>query len=95
MSADHVLKLAETLDPSRDPLLNEREQTHGAFSQNAAMWDDILFSMNGAKFQRPEHRLALSQICLKIARAAQHPEYAEHWNDIAGYAKLAAEACGK
>lgn len=95
MSADHVLKLAETLAPDRDPILNEREQTHGAFPQNASMWDDMLLSLHGAKFQKAEHRLALSQICLKIARAAQHPECAEHWIDIAGYAKLGAEACGK
>lgn len=81
--------------PDRDPLLTEREATHGTFTLNAAMWDNILYSMDGAKFSRPEHRLALSQICLKIARAAQHPECAEHWIDIAGYAKLAAEACGK
>ena len=91
---EHVRKLSETLEPDRDPVLTEREATHGGFSQNAAMWDNILFAMEGAKFQRPEHRLALSQICLKIARAAQHPEFRDHWDDIAGYAKLAAEVCG-
>jgi hypothetical protein len=92
---EHVLKLAETLAPNRDAILNEREQTHGSFPQNASMWDDMLLSLHNAKFQKAEHRLALSMICLKIARAAQHPECTDHWEDIAGYAKLAAEACSK
>ncbi len=81
------------VDLDRELILTQREQTHGSFAQNAAMWDNLLFAMDGAKIQKPEHRLAVSMMILKLCRAAQHPEIADHWIDIAGYAKLAAEAC--
>jgi hypothetical protein len=32
-------------------------------------------------------------ICLKLSRAVQNPDYIDHWDDIAGYAKLGAENC--
>ena len=32
-------------------------------------------------------------IFLKLARMAQTPGVKDHWDDIAGYAKLGAEAC--
>lgn len=78
---------------SRDPLLVEREQTHGSFSKNAAHWDGIMFALEHANFRKPEHRLCITMICLKIARACQTPDVRDHWDDIAGYAKLASEAC--
>lgn len=92
---EHVLKLAETIEPERDPVLNQREQTHGSFKRNAAIWDGLLYALEGAAIANPEQRLALNMICLKISRACQHPEVKDHWDDIAGYAKLAAEACSE
>jgi hypothetical protein len=34
-------------------------------------------------------------ICLKLARLLQHPEVQDHWDDIAGYAKLGSNGCDR
>lgn len=80
-------------DPPRDTLLAEREVTHGSFKQNAAIWDEIMYVFRDISIPSPEHRLALTMIALKLSRMASHPDFAEHWLDIAGYAKLGMEAC--
>src|SRR5712664_4742160 len=95
MSTEHVLKLAEALEPDRDPILNEREQTHGPFHIQAAFWDELMFILKDVQMPNPQQRLALTMICVKISRLACHPEAKDHWEDIAGYAKLAAEACSQ
>lgn len=86
--------LGEAIEP-RDPLLVEREATHGSFSTNAARWDNVLYYLGESKMPKPEHRLALTMIALKLARMMSNPEEKDHWIDIAGYAKLGAEACDK
>jgi hypothetical protein len=77
--------------PDRDPLLVERERTHGAFATNAEIFFRFrkVAGIDGPKAQQ----LALEMIYLKLARATCNPSVVEHWLDIAGYAKLAAEAC--
>ncbi len=76
----------------RDPLLVEREKTHGSFADNAELWEALCQT---GKFQRlsSAQKLALDMIYVKIARIASNPNVKDHWDDIAGYAKLGAEAC--
>lgn len=82
---------------ARDPILVEREKTHGDFSAQSAF-----AQMLKAQFRRqpkisalqPAQHEALDLIATKIARIL-HGNHAEkdHWIDIAGYAKLGAENC--
>lgn len=81
----------------RDPLLVEREKTHGSFSDNARI------SQTFKSIIHQEARLGgisniqwevLDMIAIKLSRILSgHASYRDHWDDIAGYAKLAAEAC--
>lgn len=82
----------------RDSLLAERQKTHGDFSRNAEVSQSLkyIFEKYGAADLPPEHREALDMIALKISRLLSGQSlYADHWDDIAGYAKLASEACQK
>lgn len=80
----------------RDPLLADRERTHGDFRSTAIAAQQIkshLKIINWSKLP-PQQREALEMIAAKIARIlAGDPFCEDHWNDIAGYAKLGAEAC--
>ena len=97
--ANHIADLMEFLTKriqymtDRDPLLQEREKTHGSFSNNARMWDRFCKAINNEAQFKPEQRLALCMIFLKIARLHEQPLVKDHWDDIAGYAKLGSEAC--
>jgi len=79
----------------RDPILTERERTHGNFKMTARVAVDI----REAIFETPaelneRQREALTMIATKIARImCGDPNCEEHWKDIAGYAKLGMEAC--
>lgn len=79
----------------RDPLLQERQKTHGSFEKNADAWMDIREAMRKHATANDNNRqqLALEMISLKLARLLQNPDFKDHWDDIAGYAKLGAEAC--
>lgn len=82
----------------RDPLLEERQKTHGDFRSNAAISQRlkrIVYENTGKVNERlcDVHREALDMICLKLSRILSgQAMYKDHWDDIAGYAKLAAEA---
>lgn len=80
----------------RDPLLMEREKTHGSFERNAIISQAIKdifkkyhdYPMHVAQVE------ALDMIALKISRILSgQSSFKDHWDDIAGYAKLASEAC--
>ena len=79
----------------RDPLLVEREKTHGSFTDNANAWMDIREAVHkhATQHNNNRHNLAVEMICLKLARLLQTPNEKDHWRDIAGYAKLGEEAC--
>jgi hypothetical protein len=84
-------------DEGIDQLLQEREKMHGLFSVTAIVSQElknILRNWN-TKPLKPRQMEALEMICLKMARALQHPEVKDHFDDIAGYAKLAGDACDK
>ncbi len=82
---------------ARDPLLVERQKTHGDFDRNAeiSIRLKILMSEYGKNHLRYVHREALDMIALKLSRILSgQANFKDHWDDIAGYAKLASEACG-
>ena len=87
--------LGQTSDYQRDRLLVEREKTHGSFVQNANAWMDIREAMRKHTIHNDNNQqnLAIEMICLKLARMCYTPNVKDHWLDIAGYAKLGAEAC--
>lgn len=82
----------------RDPLLVEREKTHGDYRSTAEIAQRLKKVIHdNLQTQHPMfcniHRESLEMICTKIARIlAGDPAIKDHWNDIAGYAKLGAEA---
>lgn len=87
---------------ARDPLLVARQTTHGNFADNARisqylkryfrLWNGV---GTGPAFN-DIHAEALDMICLKLSRIISgQADFHDHWDDIAGYAKLAAEACTK
>lgn len=86
----------------RDPLLQEREKTHGEFRKVARIAIDLkrIFRKEGGFTGEPlynsdqRHAESLDLIATKIARILSGDAHChEHWLDIAGYAKLGAEAC--
>lgn len=82
----------------RDPLLQEREKTHGSFERNASVSQalKLIFNDNLIVNTLPAHREALDMIALKLSRILSgQADFKDHWDDIAGYAKLASEACSK
>jgi len=94
-------RLAADIHPAdldRDPLLLEREKTHGSYKDVAQLSQQLkmLFRKYGAAKTTIDVRQAesLEMIAVKLARIlcgnANEPD---HWRDIAGYAKLAEEAC--
>lgn len=80
----------------REPLLVERQKTHGNFRDNATISQNIksLFRMYGYDKFDPVHREALDMIALKLSRIlSAQQNFHDHWDDIAGYAKLGSEGC--
>ena len=73
-------------------ILNERENTHGKYS-NVAMTSQALKHViqQGAKFNQltPAELESLELICMKISRIVNgNPHLVMHWEDISGYATL-------
>lgn len=75
-------------------ILAERGKTHGKFSDHA------LYTQEAKNFQRASQKYALTHtqqealdmIAHKIGRIASgNPNVADHWADIAGYARLVAD----
>ncbi len=80
----------------RDALLEERQKTHGSFIQNADISQRIkgIAKDNGYKDMCAVHREAFEMIALKLSRILSgQAQFKDHWDDIAGYAKLASEVC--
>ena len=86
---------------TRDPLLAERQKTHGDFSKNAEIsrkLKDIFYFYHDNSEEKLGviHREALDMIALKLSRVLSgQADFRDHWDDISGYAKLASEACKK
>ena len=83
---------------STETLLAERGKTHGKFSEHAriAQWIKRCILCEAEREDRFEQLTdteleSLEMIAHKIGRIlAGNPHYEDHWDDIAGYAKLVA-----
>ncbi len=78
-----------------EALLAERSNTHGSFEVNSRVGQNlkaVIRCENGYALLNLPQREALDFICSKIGRiVAGNPHHADHWDDIAGYAKLASQ----
>jgi len=80
----------------RPALLMEREETHGRFSMNAEISQGLKAAFRAHRYSElpPAQREALDMIALKVSRILSgQGHYADHWDDVAGYAQLGSEAC--
>lgn len=80
-----------------DELLAERAKTHGSYTVHARTTQRlkkiIRAELNYEKLNDCQQE-AIDMICHKIGRIiAGNPDYADHWDDIAGYARLVAKEC--
>src|SRR5271169_3768607 len=91
-------------------LLIERGKTHGDYEIHASITQNLKRCMCNAHKITPcsdtlqlawldlgdAQREALDMIAHKIGRIlAGDPDFRDHWDDIAGYAKLVADRCSK
>lgn len=79
----------------RNPLLVEREKTHGAFENTAEIAQKLKSVLEFNRRSRDNRtNEALDMIASKLARIVSgNSKFKDHFDDIAGYAKLGAEAC--
>jgi hypothetical protein len=78
-----------------DSLLEERGRTHGDFADHAAVTMAVKAAIhmlgNADKLSDVQHE-ALAMIAHKIGRIiAGDPNHPDHWDDIAGYARLVSQ----
>ena len=77
-----------------DGLLSDRKRTHGDFADDAAVAQSLKRLMRKqpgwARLDDCQAQ-ALEMIAVKLARIlAGDPNHVDHWDDIAGYARLIA-----
>ena len=82
------------LRPTQD-LISERHATHGNFADNARISQNLKAMLHGEDAWNglePHQQEALDMICTKISRimSGRH-SYLDHWDDVAGYARLGSE----
>jgi hypothetical protein len=77
-----------------DDILKERGGRYGLFKDNALIAQELKEVMRrGIKWSAlaPDQKEALDMFAAKISRLLTgDPDYADNWDDIAGYAKLVA-----
>ena len=80
-----------------EQLLSERAKTHGDYSNHAAITQElkqVIHLSEGWERLDATQRETLHMITHKIGRIlAGNPSFKDHWDDIAGYAKLVANRC--
>jgi hypothetical protein len=87
-----------------EKLLTDRHATHGAFVDHATATQDLKMmfhnhierrqTRNQLELSAPAHE-AIEMILHKIGRiVAGQWDFRDHWDDIAGYARLVADECG-
>lgn len=80
-------------------LLNERGKTHGSFVDNAKHGQalrDYWRSSAGWASMTLVQREALDMMACKLSRILSgQSDFRDHWDDLSGYAQLAAKACDK
>ncbi len=76
-----------------ESLLAERNTTHGKFEDNARLAQQLKAILRDHKMTDIQKE-AMDMICCKLARIRSgHADFKDHWDDIAGYAKLASDSC--
>lgn len=91
---------ANRLDPTKT-LITERGKTHGDFGAHALITQNLKLMMQNSVDDKwlsltAAQRESLEMIAHKIGRIlAGDPDFRDHWDDIAGYARLVAERCSK
>lgn len=82
-----------------DSLLADRGKTHGDFTVHAEVTQRLKLVMlhyDSWKKLTPVQREALEMIAHKIGRIlAGNADYCDHWDDIAGYARLVSQRIAK
>lgn len=80
-----------------ESLLSERGKTHGNFAEIAALTQSLKRTFRLAPNftqMHDTHQEALEMIATKISRILSgNSDFRDHWDDIAGYALLAAKQC--
>lgn len=83
------------MNDSTTALLAERQKTHGDFAVHAQITcaiKDLMYDYENWERLHVTQREALDMIAHKIGRIlAGDPDFKDHWDDIAGYARLVAE----
>lgn len=80
-------------------ILAERRKTHGDFAEHARVAQNLkAMAHNSINWTEttltPSQMEAVDMILHKIGRIlAGNPSFKDHWDDIAGYAKLVADRC--
>lgn len=71
-------------------VLEEREKTHGSYTQLAALAQDLKTRIRSeSRSLSAQQQESLEMICVKIARiVCGNANEMDHWRDIAGYAEL-------
>lgn len=80
-----------------EELLKTRGYTHGDFTFNSEVTQNIKFAMKDNNWSKlpPFQKEALEMIAHKIGRIlCGDPNFKDHWDDIAGYAKLVSDRIG-
>lgn len=100
-----VSKMLENIDrdmeaenaQARLPLLEERQQTHGSFEDNAIISQSLkrMFRAGPGWLRLTDiERESMDMIALKFSRILSGKSLSkQHWEDVVGYAKLIEEKC--
>lgn len=76
-----------------NPILKERETTHGDFMAKAQFIDKVqdIISKNAWNELEADQKEAIHMILVKLSRILYgDANHIDHWDDIAGYAELVA-----
>lgn len=80
-----------------EAILAERGSTHGDFTANAHIMQLLKITLrnhSGWEDLSLDKKEGLEMIAHKIGRIlCGNPDFRDHWDDIAGYAKLCADRC--
>jgi len=78
--------------PAIGDIIKERETTHGDFEMKAIFIQEIMEDISGLyvwKSMAADQKESIHMIISKLSRIIYgNPNHADHWIDIAGYAKL-------
>lgn len=97
--ADLLTSTQRPKSVSTEALINERGKTHGDYVEHATISQRIKRAFGDGHHISKLNDMqveSLEMIAHKIGRIlAGDPDFRDHWDDIAGYAKLVADRCSK